>query len=219
MNLGAVGPIGILGGTFDPINNGHLRLAVEAAEACALAELRLIPAGAPPHRASPAAAARHRLEMVRLAAAGCPGLAVDEREAFKTAPCYTVETLEQLRTELGREAPLCLILGMDQYLDLATWHRWRELFALAHLIVAGRPGAGRKPGGPLAAEHAARVRDDPRALRAAAAGAIIPIAITALEISASGIRARLAAGRSARYLLPDSVLDYIQANRLYSGEE
>lgn len=216
--MSGIAPIGILGGTFDPIHNGHLRLAIEAAEACGLGEVRLVPAGTPPHRAPPVAAARHRLEMARLGAAGCPGLVVDEREAYKTAPCYTVETLEQFRAGLGPQAPLCLILGMDQFLDLATWHRWRELFGLAHLVVAGRPGAGRKPEGPLAAEHAARLKDDPRALRAAPAGALVPISISALEISASGIRARLAAGRSVRHLLPDSVLDYIQANRLYSGE-
>lgn len=212
-------PVGILGGTFDPIHTGHLRLAVEAAESCKLAEVRLIPAGTPPHRAPPLASPRQRLEMARLAAAGCPGLVVDEREAFKTTRCYTVETLVELRAEMGDAVPLCLILGMDQFLDLATWHRWRELFRLAHLIVAWRPGSGadRKPEGPLAEEHAARAGDDPRALRAAPAGAIVPIAITALDISASGIRCRLAARRSVRYLLPDSVLDYIQANSLYSG--
>ncbi|HET9702173.1 MAG TPA: nicotinate-nucleotide adenylyltransferase, partial [Burkholderiales bacterium] len=173
--MSAPAPVGILGGTFDPIHNGHLRLAVEAAEACGLAEVRLIPAGAPPHRPPPLAAPRQRLEMARLAAAGSPGLVVDEREVFKTAPCYTVETLEQLRGELGAQTPLALILGMDQYLDLATWHRWRELFGLAHLIVAERPGLGgrREPDAPLAAEHAARFRDDPRVMREAPAGAIV----------------------------------------------
>jgi nicotinate-nucleotide adenylyltransferase len=213
-------PVGILGGTFDPVHFGHLRLAVEAAESCGLAQVRLIPAGTPPHRAPPVAPARHRLQMVRLAAAGCPGLVVDEREVSKTTPCYTVETLAGLRAELGDAVPLCLILGMDQYLDLATWHRWRELFGFAHLVVAERPGFGGspRPEGPLAEEHAARAADDHRALRAAPAGAIVRIAITALDISASGIRARLAARRSVRYLLPDAVLDYIQANSLYSGE-
>lgn len=214
-------PVGILGGTFDPIHLGHLRLAIEAAESCDLAEVRLIPAGTPPHRAPPLADARQRLEMVRLAAAGCARLTVDEREVSKSAPCYTVDTLAELRAELGAERPLALIVGMDQFLDLATWHRWRELFSFAHLVVAERPSFGveRKPEGPLAGEHTARLAEDPRALRAAPAGAIVRIAITALEISASAIRARLAAGRSARYLLPDPVLDYIQANRLYSGEE
>ena len=215
-------PVGILGGTFDPIHTGHLRLAVEAAESCKLAEVRLIPAGTPPHRAPPLASPRQRLEMARLAAAGCPGLVVDEREAFKTTRCYTVETLVELRAEMGDAVPLCLILGMDQFLDLATWHRWRELFGLAHLIVAARPGYGgskRVPAGELAREYAARLHADPRALHASAAGGIAIISITALDISASRIRAALAAGRSARYLLPDSVLDYIQANRLYSGEE
>src|SRR5512134_2343329 len=172
------GPVGILGGTFDPIHYGHLRFAIEAAEACALADLRLVPAGTPPHRAPPVAPARHRLQMARLAAAGCPRLVVDEREASKQAPCYTVETLEQFRAELGRDVPLCLLVGMDQFLDLAAWHRWRELFGLAHLIVAARPGYGdsrRVPAGALAGEYAARLRADPRALHASAAGGIAVI--------------------------------------------
>ncbi|HEX6829723.1 MAG TPA: nicotinate-nucleotide adenylyltransferase [Burkholderiales bacterium] len=213
-------PVGILGGTFDPIHFGHLRLAIEAAEICGLAEVRLIPAGTPPHRPPPVANARHRLEMASLATAGCPRLRVDEREAFKTAPCYTVETLAELRAQLGDAVPLCLIVGRDQYLDLAAWHRWRELFGLCHLVVAERPGVGarRKPEGPLAEEDSARTRDDPRVLCGRPAGAIVPIAITALDISASDIRARLAAGRSVRYLLPDPVLDYIRANSLYPGE-
>jgi nicotinate-nucleotide adenylyltransferase len=215
-------PVGILGGTFDPVHFGHLRLALEAAEACSLAQLRLIPAGTPPHRSPPVAPAWHRLQMARLAAGGSPGIRVDDREIFKDRPCYTIETLTELRAELGEQVPLALILGADAFLDLASWHRWRELFGLAHIVVAERPGfdvdGGRHAmADSLWEEYAARRRPDPAAVRATPSGAIVRIGITALDISASGIRARLASGLSVRYLLPDVVLDYIQTANLYSG--
>jgi len=211
-------PIGILGGTFDPIHVGHLRLAIEAAEACALAEVRLIPAGTPPHRPVPRASARQRLEMARIAAGHTPGLIVDDREAHKDRPCYTVETLSEMREELGDDVPLCLIVGADAFRDLPTWHRWRELFELAHFIIARRPGTGESPWPEsLRAECAGRIGHGVKDLARAGAGSVVSVEIPLLDISASGIRARLAAGGNARYLLPDAVLDYIQANNLYSG--
>lgn len=160
--------------------------------------------------------------MARLAVEGCARIQVDDREVFKDAPCYTVETLDELRAELGPDTSLALIVGADAFLELATWHRWRELFGLAHFVVAQRPGfeietRQHAMGEELAREYAARCRPDPGVLRETPAGAIIRIGITALDISASLIRARLEAGSSARYLLPDAVLDYIQANNLYPG--
>jgi nicotinate-nucleotide adenylyltransferase len=216
------GPIGILGGTFDPIHFGHLRLAVEAAESCGLEQVRLIPAGTPPHRTPPVAPGWRRLQMARLAVEGCARIRVDDREVFKDAPCYTVETLGELRAELGPDLPLALIVGADAFLELTTWHRWRELFGLAHFVLAQRPGFEiearlHASGQALAQEFAARSRTDPGVLRDAPAGAIVRIGITALDISASLIRTRLEAGGSVRYLLPDAVLDYIQANNLYPG--
>jgi len=211
-------PIGILGGTFDPIHIGHLRLAIEAADACRLREVRLIPAGTPPHRPPPRAPAWQRLQMARLAAANCPGLIVDDREASKDRPCYTVETLAEMREELGDDVPLCLIVGADAFGDLPTWHRWRDLFALAHFIIARRPGAGDAPWPEaLRAECVERIRPGWKDLATAPAGRVVSIEIPLLDISASGIRARLAAGGNVRYLLPDPVLDYIQTNNKYSG--
>ena len=135
-----VAPIGIFGGTFDPIHYGHLRLAQEIAESLRLAEIRLIPGGTPPHRAAPQVSSQQRLEMVRLAAAGNPLFTVDDREVKRSGPGYTIETLTELRREAGATQPLCVLLGADAFLELATWHRWHELFGLAHLIVAHRPG-------------------------------------------------------------------------------
>ncbi|HEV7800113.1 MAG TPA: nicotinate (nicotinamide) nucleotide adenylyltransferase, partial [Burkholderiales bacterium] len=131
----ATGPIGIFGGTFDPIHYGHLRLAEELAEAAKLGEVRFVPSGTPPHRARPGADAHHRVEMARLATAGNPRFVVDDRETQRAGPGYTYDTLTELRQQVGKQRPLALLLGADAFLDLATWHRWHQLFDLAHIVV------------------------------------------------------------------------------------
>ncbi|MCV2218214.1 nicotinate-nucleotide adenylyltransferase [Thauera sp. Sel9] len=216
-------PLGLLGGTFDPIHFAHLRLAEEAREALGLPRVRLVPAGQPPHRGEPGSTAEDRLAMTRLAAAGNDGLEVDDGEVRTPQKSYTVPTLERLRAELGPRRPLVLILGADAFEGLPQWHRWQELFSLAHIAVANRPGhapharrwpATLSPG--LAALCEGRHVSDPAELRAAPAGRIIPFDMTPLAISATLIRDLIGHGHSARYLLPDSVLDYIGANGLYS---
>jgi len=220
----AFAPIGIFGGTFDPIHYGHLRLAQEIAESMRIAEVRFVPSATPPHRAAPQVTAQQRLEMVRLATAGNPLFAVDDREFGRSGPGYTVDTLTELRREAGATRPLCLLLGADAFLELATWHRWHELFGLAHLIVAHRPGfppeswPARMPQ-PLAREYAARLLHQPFAVHLAPAGGIATQAIAALDISGSMIRDSLARGVSPRYLLPDPILDYIRSHDLYVTQE
>lgn len=216
------GPLGLLGGTFDPIHLGHLRLAEEAREALALDAVRMIPAGQPPHRDAPRSTADDRLAMARLAVAGNPALEIDDSEVRASRKSYTVLTLERLRTELGPDRPLVLILGADAFEGLPGWHRWQELFSLAHLAVANRPGYaphGRRWPAILSPELDAACRDrhvtDPAALRGAAAGKVIPFDMTPLAISASQIRDLIRTGSSPRYLLPDSVLDYIDLHHLY----
>lgn len=218
----APGPLGLLGGTFDPIHLAHLRLAEEAREALGLERVRLIPAGDPPHRDTPQSAAEHRLAMAQRAIAGNPALEVDDGEIRARQKSYTVLTLERLRAEFGAQRPLVLLLGADAFQGLATWHRWRELLDLAHLAVANRPGYaphGRRWPGLLSPELDAACRDrltsDPAELRAAPAGRIVPFDITPLAISASLIRDLIRSGASPRYLLPDSVLDYIGLHHLY----
>lgn len=211
-------PLGILGGTFDPIHYGHLRMAEEARSALGLARVRLIPAGRPPHREQPAAAAQARLAMAGLAAQASPHLEVDPAEVLADAPSYTVPTLERLRAELGPEQPLVLLLGMDAFLGLAGWHRWRDLFDLAHLGVATRPGytlGEQALPAALADEFQRRFSRQATELALAPAGRICSFAMTPLAISATAIRASLSHGGSPRFLLPDAVLDYIQAHHLY----
>lgn len=210
-------PIGILGGTFDPVHYGHLRLAEEARITLGLERILWIPAGKPPHRSPPHVAARHRVAMVRLAIAGNPGFVADEGEARSDAPSYSVTTLERLRNQYGPERALVLLLGSDAFAGLTTWHRWRELFALSHLAVATRPGyalEAEQMADELADEFRARMKRSAD-LHQAPAGAIVPFTITALGNSGTTIRGALAGSGSARYLLPDPVLDYISEHRLY----
>lgn len=214
-------PIGILGGTFDPIHYGHLRLAQEIGQGLKLDEVRFVPSGTPPHRAAPLTSALERLAMVRLAVRDNALFTVDEREIQRNGPGYTVDTLAELRREIGPARPLCLLVGADAFLDFATWSRWHELFTLAHIVVAHRPGfpvdawQERMPQ-PLAREYASRTLQQPLAVHLAPAGGIAVIAIAALDISATMIRDCILAGASPRYLLPDSVLDYIQTRKLYA---
>ena len=214
-------PLALLGGTFDPVHYGHLRLADEVRRALGLAEVRLLPAGDPPHRGGPAASAEDRLAMLRLAVREFPGLVVDDREIERAGKSYTVLTLEELRREHAQR-PLLLLTGADAFRGLPTWHRWREIFPLAHVVVVARPGIALADGLPaeLAVEWNRRRTTDPAVLRSTPAGAIYEQAITPQPISATEIRAQLARGTAGRgavgELLPQAVLAYIDRRNLYS---
>lgn len=209
------GPVGILGGTFDPVHLGHLRLAEEARQFLGLVRVLWIPTGRPPHRGTPTAGADDRLAMTGRAIAGNPAFAIDDAEVRADVPSYTVSTLERLRAALGPDRPLVLLMGADAFRGLPTWHRWREVFGLAHLGVATRPGHELRENGmaeDLAGEW--RARRVP-ALAPTPAGGIASFPMTALDISATSVRRLLAAGASPRYLIPDGVLDYIRSHSLY----
>lgn len=217
--------IGILGGTFDPVHCGHLRAAAELRVALDLSEVKLIPAGEPPHRTAPIAAAEHRLAMLELAVQAFPGLTVDPREINRPGKSYTVLTLAELRAH-APSTPLLLILGEDAFRFLPTWYQWRRLFDLAHIVVVARPGQEASPGLPvglppeLAAEWDGRFALKRERLESALAGAIFHPAITPHPISSTGIREALALGQESaakvRGLLPPAVLAYIDHHRLYS---
>lgn len=207
-------PLGVFGGTFDPIHYGHLRLAEDMADALGLERVLFIPAGQPPHRGAPRTEARHRLAMVRRAVAGNPRFVADAREVERDAPSYTVDTLTELRAELGNERPLWLLLGADAFLALPTWHDWRRLFGLANIAVAARPGALLLDAASfptMLGDEVAQRRD-----RSGPAGGVRIRQTPPLDISATAIRDTLARGGSARYWLPDSVLDYIHEHQLYT---
>lgn len=215
------GPLGIFGGAFDPLHYGHLRLAEEARTTLKLGEVCWVPAGLPPHRAAPEATVEQRLAMVRLGIAGNPCFSLDEGEARSSQPSYSVPTLERLRIQFGKQRSLVLLLGADAFLALHTWHRWQDLFELAHLAVATRPGYRldvERMDARLAAEFRRRLASAPEMLAAAPAGGILTCDIAPLDISATMLRAALKNGQSARYLLPDSVLDYIAAHHIYNSQ-
>ncbi|MCU1715594.1 nicotinate-nucleotide adenylyltransferase [Pseudomonas sp. 5P_3.1_Bac2] len=208
--------IGLLGGTFDPVHIGHLRSAVEVAQALALDELRLIPSARPPHRSQPQASAAQRLAMAQLAVAGSALLRVDDRELKREKPSYSIDTLESLRAELAADDQLFLILGWDAFCGLPTWHRWQELLLHCHILVLQRPDADTEAADELRNLVAARSVSDPQAL-AGPGGQIAFIWQTPLAVSATQIRALIAQAKSAQFLVPDAVLAYIHAHGLYRG--
>jgi nicotinate-nucleotide adenylyltransferase len=221
--------VGIMGGTFDPVHLAHLALARAALERLGIAQVRWIPAGQPPHRATPHATAEDRLAMVRLAIAEEPRFVLDASEAHSSGPSYTVHTLERLRHHYGPAKPLVLLMGADAFRGLPSWHRWQEILGLAHIAVATRPGF------PLAALDAPltdlfsrcrlHVGGDPAQGRLAGAdfsqepaGGIHPFDLVAGTVSATEARTLIAAGApdaQLRELLPAPVLDYIRQHHLY----
>ncbi|MCX8086049.1 MAG: nicotinate-nucleotide adenylyltransferase [Rhodocyclaceae bacterium] len=211
------GAIGILGGTFDPVHRAHLALARAALEKLGLAQVRWIPAGCPWHRGTPAASSADRLAMVKAAIQEEPRFVLDECEAKSGAPGYSVVTLERLREELGPARPIVLLMGADAFLGLPRWHRWRELFELAHLAVATRPGFPLEALTSPLAEAFAR-RRLASADFSAPAGGIYPFELVAGTVSATEVREKIAAGASDAELLrllTPPVLDYIRAHQLY----
>ena len=209
-----VKPIGILGGTFDPVHYGHLRPALEVLQNLELAEVRFIPCRLPPHRGQPAATPAQRLALLQRAVIDQPGFVVDDRELHRAGPSYTVDTLTALRAEVGA-VPLCLLLGTDAFVSLPSWHRWQDILALTHVVVMHRPGTVPPWPEPLGRLVAGRMLQHPTALGASPAGGIWLQPVTQLAISATQIRQLLAHGYSPRYLLPEPVWTYLRDQNLY----
>ncbi len=210
-------PIGIFGGTFDPVHYGHLRSAFEMLQALQFEEVRFIPCGDPPHRGATFASATQRFEMVDVAIAGQRGFVADDRELRRDGPSYTYDTVAELRREFPQRS-LGLILGMDAFLSLPKWYRWKEILDVAHIVVAHRPG-WKAPDigalGELLSEYGThRVTD----LHEATHGRIHIHAVTQLEIASTEIRELVAAGRDPRFLMPDAVTKVIKDTGLYMSE-
>ena len=209
--------IGLLGGTFNPIHNGHLRLAQELADALNFSDVRFIPSANPPHKPAPSVSAQHRAAMVQLAITDNVIFKLDTRELERVGASFTIDTLISLQEELGGSVALCLIMGSDAFAKLNTWHRWQALLDYCHIILVQRPTSATQP--KLADELSVLLHDhyteNVSDLADENAGYIHMQKITALDITATNIRAQLEAGLSPRYLMPDNVLDYIKNNKLY----
>jgi nicotinate-nucleotide adenylyltransferase len=208
---------GLLGGTFNPIHFGHLRMAQELAESLSLNEVRFIPSANPPHKPPPDVSAESRAAMVELAIADNPLFKFDGRELQRKGASYTVDTLEDLRKEAGNDASLVLIMGSDAFTKFNTWHRWQEIISLCHIALVQRPVSSIKETLSndletfLHNHYTEHVQD----LHEASAGFVTMQAITPLEISSTSIRNTLKNRHSARYLMADSVLEYIRVHQLY----
>jgi len=206
----------IYGGTFDPIHHGHLAIA-RAARDVLRCDVWLMPAANPPHRPPPGAGVDERLRMLELAVAGEPGLRVERRELDRPGPSCTVETLRGLRGELGSQAPLALLLGADSFLGLPDWHEWQELFNLAHLVVAGRPGNALDGAlsDALVKATCGRWCHTPASLSHTPAGCVLRLKQPLHPASATEIRQRLAGHLPYADLLHPAVAGYIREHGLY----
>ena len=207
-------PLALLGGTFDPVHYGHLRCAEQARRELSLEYLYLLPAGQPPHRGAPRASVAQRLEMLALARAEFPRLLIDDRETRRAGPSYMVDTLQELRS-MHPDRPLLLLIGQDAANQLHSWHRWRRLFDLAHIVILTRPAAHIDYEPDLAEQVALRAVNGARDLSASPAGAILQLDVEPVDVSATAIKRRIRSGKTPRGLLPEPVLAYITENRLY----
>ncbi len=206
-----------MGGTFDPIHHGHLRAALELAHALSAQTVHLVPNANPSHRSEPRASFEQRMAMLQLAIVNHPVLHADDREGKRFArtgeAIYTIDTLRELRSELGRDTPIAWVLGSDQLAALDTWKEWQRLLDVAHLVVVRRPDAPRVPANIdafLAPNRASRAK-----LMEQPAGYFTQVDIPQLSISATRIREMVGARRSSAFLLPDSVLRFIDEHQLY----
>jgi len=207
--------IAVFGGTFDPVHFGHLRPLLEVKQALGLDEVRLIPCFIPPHRQEPGASAEQRLAMLELAVAETPGFVIDQRELQRGGPSYMVDTLQSLRDELGSHTPLCLIMGLDAFVALDSWHQWQCLNELAHIVVTQRPGGLVPKVGAVAGLVEQAQALDVDELQQQPAGRVYFQSVTQLDISATVIRELLVHGQDVRFLMPDDVRHYIEAHGLY----
>jgi nicotinate-nucleotide adenylyltransferase len=207
--------IGVLGGTFDPIHLGHVEPARDLLQVLPLREIRFVLARIPPHRNPPLASAMHRWRMLQLALHDHPELVADDRELRRAGLSYTVDTLGELRTE-SSEA-LCLIVGMDAFANLTTWHRWQDILRLAHIVIIPRPGALLPTTGAAADLLKERRCDSPEALTELVCGGILPQTVRSFDISATAIRAGIAAGKDVSAMLASPVWRYIREHGLYTA--
>ena len=208
-------PVGILGGTFDPVHKGHLHLATTFLEQLKLAEILFVPLNNPPHRPAPLASPEQRLEMLKLAIENHPHLKIDDCELQRGGVSYTIDTLRNIRKKID-EIPLCLIMGMENFKTLNSWHQWQSLLDYAHIVIANRPGNDDEIKGDeiknfmdsFITKSITNLHDQP-------AGCIIKLDIPMLDISSTQIRNNFQSGQETESLLPVKVLDFIHTHHLY----
>ena len=206
-----VSPLVLFGGTFDPVHVAHIRCAQAVSRALGHAPVHLMPNAVPPHRPQPGASGRQRMAMLELACREHPELIPDERELVRGGDSYTVDTLREIRREIG-DRSLAFMVGGDSYADLHRWKNWRDYSALCHLVVVARPGADQPD---AEVEQRFTRTDEPEALMARPAGCVLLLSRPRLDVSATGVREQLRRNGHCR-AVPRPVLDYIREHHLYN---
>lgn len=206
--------IGVFGGTFNPVHYGHLRVALECKQALQLDEMRMMICSQPPHREQPGVNALQRKKMLELALADSDELMLDARELEREGPSYSVDTLKSLKADFS-ESALFMVIGSDSFQALNTWHSWDEILELCNIVIARRPDAAADESSTVGNLLTDRFIQDFQQASQSVSGKVIPVAVSQLEISATNIRNLIKRDRSPKYLLPDSVLNYIKENLLY----
>lgn len=204
--------MGVFGGTFDPVHQGHLRTVASVQQQLDLAHVLFVPAARPRLRSAPIASATHRLEMLKRALASEPSFEVNDLELGRDRPSTTVLTLEALYHDY-QETPICFILGIDAFLGFPQWHRWTELLGLAHFVVMSRPGTilpVERPTWWVRAETT-----DLSMVHRRRAGSVVMVEVPPMDVAASNIRERLRVGDDISHSVPKSVIDYITEHQLY----
>jgi len=207
-------PIGILGGTFDPLHNAHLAIADYVLKKLNFQEIRFIPCSKPPHRPSPKASAEDRLMMLKLATQNNPQFIVDDRELKRNDLSYSVDTLNSLRQELGQQ-PFCFILGEDAFAKFNEWKDWKTVLTLTHLIVINRPDTALPDTAWLQNLLKQHQIHNSNLLSSKPAGFIYQLKLPPMTVSATQIRKQLISHQLSLTDLPEAVADYIQKNKLY----
>jgi nicotinate-nucleotide adenylyltransferase len=206
--------IGIFGGTFDPVHYGHIKPALSVKQALNLSQMRFIPNRVPPHRAAPLLSVSQRLALLQTALKDYPDVIIDERELHRDGPSYMFDTLQSLHEEYPDET-LCLIIGMDAFLHIASWYQWRAMFELCHLVVIQRPGFDRS----MISEHMAeddyqflseRITPDAAALTSQSAGKILLKSVPQLDISSTQVRASMLKGDDISQCVPAAVYQQLR---------
>lgn len=209
--------IGLYGGSFDPVHNGHVATAEELLARLPFREIRLLPAARSPLK-DWALADHHRVTMLKLATRAHPGLGVDDRELHRPPPSFTVDTLRDLRREMNRAVPLAFIMGMDSFLELPRWKDWQQLTDYAHLVVVSRPGS-HPVFPPVLSEWLEKHRiTDAESLESRPFGGVLMVETTPHDIASRVIRAAVRAGQPTADWLDPAVRDYIDTHHLYAGD-
>ena len=208
--------IGILGGTFDPIHNGHIKPALQLAEQLDLAEVRVMPSHIPPHKTTTKTASEHRAAMVKLACDSHSVLVPDLRELERNTPSYTAITLGSFRQDMP-DTPLCFMMGMDSLLSFKRWYRWEHILEQCHLVVSCRPGWRLDPKAEVTDLISERATQDPALLHQSLNGVIYLAAIDEIDMSSSQIRQACREGQSIAGWLPEPVQQYLEKHNIYNG--